>query len=71
MARVSRIFVFCLLLLIVRTDALKLRKSYARTHTVHKMHDNWSYKEVSTNFVFLEIQRLWRCVDPPPTPNSL
>jgi hypothetical protein len=68
MARGSRIFVFCLLLLIVGTEALKLRKSHAR---MHKTHDNLSYKKkVSTNLVFLGIQRPERCVDHPPPSSS-
>jgi hypothetical protein len=65
MARASRIFIFCLLL-IVGTEALKLRKSHARTHTAHKMHDNLSYKKMSKKFVFLGIERPGRCVDHPP-----
>jgi len=46
MARASRIFIFCLLM-IVGTEATKLRKLHARAHTAHKMHDNLRFKKKS------------------------
>ena len=72
MARASRIFVFCLLL-IVGTEALKLRKSHARTHARSlrtKRVTIWATKKVTTIWVFLGIQRAGRCVDHPPPSSS-
>jgi hypothetical protein len=62
MARASRIFVFCLMLT-VGAEALKLRKSLANC-----AQNAWQFElqKMFTNFVFLGIQRLGRCVDRPP-----
>ena len=67
MARASTIFLFWLLL-IVDTEALKLRKSHA--HCAQNA-SQFELQKLSTNFVFLGIQKLYSftltpsCVDVP------